>query len=297
MKKFLSATFAFGLALSMSACSDDSSSSSVPETDPVVPGEESGSYSEMGAIDETARALLEKVIEDTDYESAECDSVATQAVSGVNYKFQCSIKDGDETKDIFIVVYKPLSSSDDMEVKMQVLDADGNEITYFEVTVPEVDPVILEEDSVPEVDPVILEEDSVPEVDPVILEEDSVPEVDPVVPGDSTTSCSGCYSEYADLTADDLVVFEKANALSDSTFKDPTAVSKQVVSGTNYKFNCTLEYTAGTENKTEENTESTTEEASQKVEELVILSVYVNLSGEVEITGVESQASKANAIE
>ena len=84
---------------------------------------------------------------------------------------------------------------------------------------------------------------------------------------ESDEGCDGCFGDYEELTEDDMDVFEKANKVSDSTFVNPTTVSKQVVAGMNYRFTCELQIS---DDETKE----------------VVLEVYKNLEGEVEITSV-----------
>ena len=95
MKKLFLMALSFGLAFSLSACSDDSSSN---------PGEEggkTGEFSDFKKIDENAQKVLDAAVKGTDYESAKCSEFATQLVAGTNYKFKCTLEDEDFILEIF----------------------------------------------------------------------------------------------------------------------------------------------------------------------------------------------------
>ena len=226
MKKELIAAFSLCLALTFVGCSDDSSSSSSAEDIEKIDdnGGKSGNFGKFSAIDDDAEEVLKAAVKGSDYESVTCDSVSTQIVAGTNYKFQCSIKDGKETKDVVLTVFEPLPSSGKPVQLTLVTDADGEVLFESEVEFEAEDE-------------------------------------------ESDEGCDGCFGDYEELTEDDMDVFEKANKLSDSTFVNPTKVSKQVVAGMNYRFMCELEVSEG---ETKD----------------VILEVYKNVKDEIEITSV-----------
>lgn len=95
MKKLFFAALSFGLALSLSACSDDSSSN------PDEEGGKTGEFSDFKKIDENAQKVLDAAVKGTDYESAKCSEFATQLVAGTNYKFKCTLEDEDFILEIF----------------------------------------------------------------------------------------------------------------------------------------------------------------------------------------------------
>lgn len=233
MKKELVAAFSLCLALTFVGCSDDSSSSPSAEDIEKIDdnGGKSGNFGKFSAIDDDAEEVLKAAVKGSDYESVTCDSVSTQIVAGTNYKFQCSIKDGKETKDVVLTVFEPLPSSDKSVQLTSVTDADGEVLFESEVEFEAED------------------EES---------DDDGKK---------SDEGCAGCFGDYEELTEDDMDVFEKANKLSDSTFVNPTKVSKQVVAGMNYRFMCELEVSEG---ETKD----------------VILEVYKNVKDEIEITSV-----------
>ncbi len=238
MKKILLTAFSLSFALAFNACSDDSSSSAEVEKE-LGP---TGGYGAFKAIDKDAEKILEEAVKGTDYESVTCDGVSTQVVAGTNYKFQCSMKDGKQTKDILLFVFEPLPNTDKPVQLTLVMDASGKVLFESEVK-------FESEDENPGDEGENKIKDDIKIVDN--------PDVD----------CDGCFGDFEELTEDDEAVFEKANKASDSTFVNPTKVSKQVVAGMNYKFMCELEI-AKDETKP------------------VILEVYKNLKGEVEITKV-----------
>lgn len=95
MKKLFFAALSFGLALSLSACSDDSSSGPGDE------GGKTGEFSDFKKIDEDAKKVLDAAIEGSKYKSAECTEFATQLVAGTNYKFKCTLEDEDFILEVF----------------------------------------------------------------------------------------------------------------------------------------------------------------------------------------------------
>ena len=233
MKKELIAAFSLCLALTFVGCSDDSSSSSSAEDIEKIDdnGGKSGNFGKFSAIDDDAEEVLKAAVKGSDYESVTCDSVSTQIVAGTNYKFQCSIKDGKETKDVVLTVFEPLPSSGKPVQLTLVTDADG-EVLFESKVEFEAEDEESDDDG-----------------------------------KKSDEGCDGCFGDYEELTEDDMDVFEKANKLSDSTFVNPTKVSKQVVAGMNYRFMCELEVSEG---ETKD----------------VFLEVYKNVKDEIEITSV-----------
>lgn len=231
MKKELVAAFSLCLALTFVGCSDDSSSSPSAEDIEKIDdnGGKSGNFGKFSAIDDDAEEVL-NAVKGSDY-AVTCDSVSTQIVAGTNYKFLCSVKDGKETKDVVLIVFEPLPSSGKPVQLTLVMDADGEVLFEHKVEFEAED------------------EES---------DDDGKK---------SDEGCAGCFGDYEELTEDDMDVFEKANKLSDSTFVNPTKVSKQVVAGMNYRFMCELEVSEG---ETKD----------------VILEVYKNVKDEIEITSV-----------
>ena len=342
MKKELIAAFSLCLALTFVGCSDDSSSSSSAEDIEKIDdnGGKSGNFGKFSAIDDDAEEVLKAAVKGSDYESVTCDSVSTQIVAGTNYKFQCSIKDGKETKDVVLTVFEPLPYTKKPAQLTLVTDVDGKVLFEAEVETedegddPEANPKedcagcigkfsVVDDDAekilaeaVEGTDYEDAKCDSVStqvvagtnykfqcsvkdgkETKDVVLtvfeplpytkkpaQLTLVTDVDGKVLFEASNEdeeeqeeksevgledlCDGCFGAYEDLTAADSAVFEKANKLSDSTFVNPTAVSRQVVAGVNYKFKCELVVSKG---ETKE----------------VVLEVYKNLKDEVEIISVE----------
>ncbi|WP_407443259.1 hypothetical protein [Fibrobacter sp.] len=245
-----------------------------------------GGYEKLESSNEDVYKILEEAIKGTDYEKAECDSFALQIVAGTNYKFQCSIKDGKKTKDVVLTVFEPLPYTKKSPVLTLVTDADGKVLFEAEVAVEDEG---SEDDESEAVEPKDDEKSETADAkddeksekadakddekskneksDEGDDESDEGDDSEMAPPAADVDECDGCYSSFEELTAADSAVFEKVNEVSDSTFVNPSAVSKQVVAGTNYRFKCELQIS---DDETKE----------------VVLEVYKNLEGEVEITSV-----------
>lgn len=107
---------AFVLTVNLSGCGSDSSSESgdvesssselviSSATNAIV-----GSYSEYRGPSEDEKIFFEEVVKGYEKELFNPERVSTQVVAGINYRFLCSMKDGDVTSKVVVTIYKPLS--------------------------------------------------------------------------------------------------------------------------------------------------------------------------------------------
>ncbi|MCQ2120884.1 MAG: hypothetical protein MJY78_03510 [Fibrobacter sp.] len=107
---------AFVLTVNLSGCGSDSSSESgVVEsssselvsssaTNAIV-----GSYSGYRELSEDEKSFFEEVVKGYEKELFDPELVSTQVVAGINYRFLCSMKDGNATSKVIVTIYKPLS--------------------------------------------------------------------------------------------------------------------------------------------------------------------------------------------
>lgn len=107
---------AFALTVNLSGCGSDSSSESgdvesssselvsSSATNAIV-----GSYSGYREPSEDEKILFEEVVKEYEKELFNPERVSTQVVAGINYRFLCSMKDGEVTSKVIVTIYKPLS--------------------------------------------------------------------------------------------------------------------------------------------------------------------------------------------
>lgn len=107
---------AFVLTVNLSGCGSDSSSESgdvesssselvsSSATNAIV-----GSYSEYREPSEDEKIFFEEVVKGYAKELFNPERVSTQVVAGINYRFLCSMKDGNATSKVIVTIYKPLS--------------------------------------------------------------------------------------------------------------------------------------------------------------------------------------------
>lgn len=107
---------AFVLTVNLSGCGSDSSSESgdvesssselvsSSATNAIV-----GSYSEYRGPSEDEKSFFEEVVKEYEKELFNPERVSTQVVAGINYRFLCSMKDGEVTSKVIVTIYKPLS--------------------------------------------------------------------------------------------------------------------------------------------------------------------------------------------
>lgn len=107
---------AFVLTVNLSGCGSDSSSESgdvesssselviSSATNAIV-----GSYSECRGPSEDEKIFFEEVVKGYEKELFNPERVSTQVVAGINYRFLCSMKDGEVTSKVIVTIYKPLS--------------------------------------------------------------------------------------------------------------------------------------------------------------------------------------------
>lgn len=107
---------AFVLTVNLSGCGSDSSSESgdvesssselvsSSATNAIV-----GSYSEYRELSEDEKSFFEEVVKGYAKELFNPERVSTQVVAGINYRFLCSMKDGEVTSKVIVTIYKPLS--------------------------------------------------------------------------------------------------------------------------------------------------------------------------------------------
>lgn len=68
-----------------------------------------GSYSEYRELSEDEKSFFEEVVKEYEKELFNPERVSTQVVAGINYRFLCSMKDGNATSKVIVTIYKPLS--------------------------------------------------------------------------------------------------------------------------------------------------------------------------------------------
>lgn len=68
-----------------------------------------GSYSGYRELTEDDEVFFVEVVKGYEKELINPELVSTQIVSGMNYKFLCSMKDGDVTSKVIVTIYKPFS--------------------------------------------------------------------------------------------------------------------------------------------------------------------------------------------
>ena len=107
---------AFVLTVNLSGCGSDSSSESgdvesssselvsSSATNAIV-----GSYSEYREPSEDEKIFFEEVVKEYEKELFNPERVSMQVVAGINYRFLCSMKDGEVTSKVIVTIYKPLS--------------------------------------------------------------------------------------------------------------------------------------------------------------------------------------------
>lgn len=107
---------AFVLTVNLSGCGSDSSSESgdvesssselvsSSATNAIV-----GSYSGYRELSEDEKSFFEEVVKGYAKELFNPERVSTQVVAGINYRFLCSMKDGEVTSKVIVTIYKPLS--------------------------------------------------------------------------------------------------------------------------------------------------------------------------------------------
>lgn len=107
---------AFVLTVNLSGCGSDSSSESgdvesssselvsSSATNAIV-----GSYSGYRELSEDEKSFFEEVVKGYEKELFNPERVSTQVVAGINYRFLCSMKDGNATSKVIVTIYKPLS--------------------------------------------------------------------------------------------------------------------------------------------------------------------------------------------
>lgn len=107
---------AFVLTVNLSGCGSDSSSESgdvesssselvsSSATNAIV-----GSYSGYRELSEDEKSFFEEVVNGYEKELFDPELVSTQVVAGINYRFLCSMKDGNATSKVIVTIYKPLS--------------------------------------------------------------------------------------------------------------------------------------------------------------------------------------------
>lgn len=107
---------AFALTVNLSGCGSDSSSESgdvefssselvsSSATNAIV-----GSYSGYRELSEDEKSFFEEVVKGYEKELFDPELVSTQVVAGINYRFLCSMKDGEVTSKVIVTIYKPLS--------------------------------------------------------------------------------------------------------------------------------------------------------------------------------------------
>ena len=107
---------AFVLTVNLSGCGSDSSSESgdvesssselvsSSATNAIV-----GSYSGYRELTEDDEVFFVEVVKEYEKELFNPERVSTQVVAGINYRFLCSMKDGEVTSKVIVTIYKPLS--------------------------------------------------------------------------------------------------------------------------------------------------------------------------------------------
>lgn len=107
---------AFVLTVNLSGCGSDSSSESgdVESSSSELVGSSAtnaivGSYSGYREPSEDEKIFFEEVVKEYEKELFNPERVSTQVVAGINYRFLCSMKDGEVTSKVIVTIYKPLS--------------------------------------------------------------------------------------------------------------------------------------------------------------------------------------------